>query len=56
MSANKVPAVTEISHVVALNRIKDGQIIDALNAAWNHDRQGIKLLTNMLEGDKGMVV
>ncbi len=24
----------------ALNRIKDGQIIDALNAAWNKDHQG----------------
>jgi hypothetical protein len=24
----------------ALNRIKDGQIINALNAAWNHDHQG----------------
>ena len=27
-------------NVAALNRIKDGQIIDALNAAWNHDHQG----------------
>lgn len=26
-------------NIAALNRIKDGQIIDALNAAWNHDRQ-----------------
>jgi len=24
----------------ALNRIKDSQIMDALNAAWNHDHQG----------------
>lgn len=27
-------------NVAALNRIKDGQIIGALNAAWNHDHQG----------------
>jgi len=27
-------------NISALNRIKDGQIIDALNAAWNHDHQG----------------
>jgi hypothetical protein len=27
-------------NVAALNRIKDGQIIDALNAAWNKDHQG----------------
>jgi len=27
-------------NIAALNRIKDGQIIDALNAAWNHDHQG----------------
>lgn len=27
-------------NVAALNRIKDGKIIDALNAAWNHDHQG----------------
>ena len=26
-------------NVAALNRIKDGKIIDALNAAWNHDHQ-----------------
>ncbi len=26
-------------NIAALNRIKDGQIIDALNAAWNHDHQ-----------------
>lgn len=27
-------------NLAALNRIKDGQITDALNAAWNHDHQG----------------
>lgn len=27
-------------NVAALNRIKDGMILDALNAAWNHDHQG----------------
>jgi hypothetical protein len=27
-------------NLAALNRIKDGMIIDALNAAWNHDFQG----------------
>jgi hypothetical protein len=27
-------------NIAALNRIKDGKIIDALNAAWNHDQQG----------------
>ncbi len=27
-------------NIAALNRIKDGNIIDALNAAWNHDHQG----------------
>ena len=27
-------------NIAALNRIKDGTIIDALNAAWNHDHQG----------------
>ncbi len=27
-------------NVAALNRIKDGKIIDALNAAWNQDHQG----------------
>lgn len=27
-------------NIAALNRIKDGQIIDALNSAWNHDHQG----------------
>src|SRR5262249_41090959 len=27
-------------NVAALNRIKDGQIIDALNAKWNADHQG----------------
>ncbi len=27
-------------NAAALNRIKDGRIIDALNAAWNHDHQG----------------
>ena len=27
-------------NLAALNRIKDGQIINALNAAWNHDHQG----------------
>jgi len=27
-------------NVAALNRIKDGQIIDALHAAWNPDQQG----------------
>jgi hypothetical protein len=27
-------------NVAALNRIKDGKILDALNAAWNHDHQG----------------
>ena len=26
-------------NIAALNRIKDGQIIDALNSAWNHDHQ-----------------
>jgi hypothetical protein len=27
-------------NLAALNRIKDGQILDALNAAWNKDHQG----------------
>jgi hypothetical protein len=27
-------------NVAAINRIKDGQIINALDAAWNHDHQG----------------
>ena len=27
-------------NIAALNRIRDGQIIGALNAAWNHDHQG----------------
>jgi hypothetical protein len=27
-------------NIAALNRIKDGQILDALNAAWNQDHQG----------------
>jgi hypothetical protein len=27
-------------NIAALNRIRDGQIIDALNAAWNHHHQG----------------
>jgi hypothetical protein len=44
----------------ALNRIKDGQIIDALNAAWNKDHQGgdpnAKPLVAFGVDDDGMIL